>query len=96
MAQTVKKVIAEVAEVGDKLLSVVDVEVGRKHTHDIEGSFKKEEVQLAFRNHGGFIEGLERDITPVGQHYILQHFDVPLVTDLASYRYSSTGGWFGG
>lgn len=36
-----------------------------------------EELALAARNHGMPLEGLRYDITPVGLHYILIHFDIP-------------------
>jgi DMSO/TMAO reductase YedYZ molybdopterin-dependent catalytic subunit len=36
-----------------------------------------EELQLATRNRGMPLEGLRYDITPVGMHYLLIHFDVP-------------------
>ena len=36
-----------------------------------------EELQLAARNHGMPLEGLRYDITPVGMHYLLTHFDIP-------------------
>lgn len=38
-----------------------------------------EELQLGTRNHGMPLEGLRYDITPVGMHYLLVHFDVPAV-----------------
>ena len=38
-----------------------------------------EELQLAARNHGMPLEGLRHDITPVGMHYLLIHFDIPAV-----------------
>jgi sulfane dehydrogenase subunit SoxC len=37
----------------------------------------QEELQLAARNHGMPLEGLRYDITPVGMHYLLTHFDIP-------------------
>jgi DMSO/TMAO reductase YedYZ molybdopterin-dependent catalytic subunit len=40
-----------------------------------------EELQLAARNHGMQLEGLRYDITPIGMHYLLIHFDVPLVDE---------------
>ncbi len=43
--------------------------------------FYKEEVQLALRNRGMPLEGLRYDITPVGMHYLLIHFDIPEVPD---------------
>ena len=36
-----------------------------------------EELALAARNHGMPLEGLRYDITPVGMHYLLIHFDIP-------------------
>jgi len=36
-----------------------------------------EELQLATRNRGMPLEALRYDITPVGMHYLLIHFDVP-------------------
>jgi DMSO/TMAO reductase YedYZ molybdopterin-dependent catalytic subunit len=40
-----------------------------------------EELQLAARNHGMQLEGLRYDITPIGMHYLLIHFDVPHVDE---------------
>src|SRR5918999_875518 len=39
--------------------------------------FTREEVWLAFRNHGMHLEGMRYPITPVGMHYLLIHFDIP-------------------
>jgi DMSO/TMAO reductase YedYZ molybdopterin-dependent catalytic subunit len=38
-----------------------------------------EELQLAARNHGMPLEALRYDVTPVGMHYLLVHYDVPVV-----------------
>jgi sulfane dehydrogenase subunit SoxC len=38
-----------------------------------------QELQSATRNHGMPLEGLRYDITPIGMHYLLVHFDVPFV-----------------
>jgi sulfane dehydrogenase subunit SoxC len=38
-----------------------------------------EELQLAARNHGFPHEALRHDITPVGLHYLLIHYDIPFV-----------------
>jgi len=43
---------------------------------DNEG-FTAEEVRLALRNPGMPLEALRRDLTPIGMHYVLVHFDVP-------------------
>jgi DMSO/TMAO reductase YedYZ molybdopterin-dependent catalytic subunit len=44
----------------------------------LEG-FRVEELQLAARNHGMPLEALRYDVTPVGLHYLLTHYDIPLV-----------------
>jgi sulfane dehydrogenase subunit SoxC len=38
-----------------------------------------EELQLAARNHALPLEALRHDVTPVGLHYLLIHFDIPHV-----------------
>jgi len=38
-----------------------------------------EELQLAARNHGMPLEALRYAITPVGLHYLLIHYDIPVV-----------------
>jgi DMSO/TMAO reductase YedYZ molybdopterin-dependent catalytic subunit len=60
----------------------------RVHT---DGLYTREEVQLANRNHGALLETLRHDVTPVGLHYLLSHFDVPYVPDEASWRLEVTG-----
>ncbi|HEX8085935.1 MAG TPA: sulfite oxidase [Solirubrobacteraceae bacterium] len=44
-----------------------------------------EELQLAARNHGMPLEALRHPVTPVGLHYLLIHYDIPIV-DPATYR----------
>lgn len=44
-----------------------------------------EELQLAARNHGLPLEALRFDVTPVGLHYLLIHYDIPEV-DPAAWR----------
>jgi sulfane dehydrogenase subunit SoxC len=41
--------------------------------------FTSEELRLAARNHGMPLEALRYDLTPVGLHYLLIHFDIPAV-----------------
>ena len=36
-----------------------------------------EELALAARNHGMPLEALRYDLTPLGLHYLLIHFDIP-------------------
>jgi DMSO/TMAO reductase YedYZ molybdopterin-dependent catalytic subunit len=38
-----------------------------------------EELQLAARNHGMPLEVLREDVTPIGLHYLLTHYDIPHV-----------------
>ena len=44
-----------------------------------------DELSLATRNHGMPLEALRYDRTPVGLHYLLIHYDIPLV-DAAALR----------
>jgi DMSO/TMAO reductase YedYZ molybdopterin-dependent catalytic subunit len=49
-----------------------------------------EELQLAARNHGMPLEALRYPVTPVGLHYLLTHYDVPVV-DPESWRLTVSG-----
>jgi DMSO/TMAO reductase YedYZ molybdopterin-dependent catalytic subunit len=49
-----------------------------------------EELQLAARNHGMPLEALRHEITPVGLHYLLVHYDIPVV-DPATWRLTIGG-----
>ena len=44
-----------------------------------ESGITQEELRLAARNHAMPLEALRWPITPVGLHYLLVHYDVPLV-----------------
>jgi DMSO/TMAO reductase YedYZ molybdopterin-dependent catalytic subunit len=44
-----------------------------------------EELQLATRNRGMPLEALRYDVTPTGLHYLLVHFDIPML-DAATWR----------
>ena len=57
----------------------------------LEGPFMREEVVLANRNHGILTEALRHDVTPLGLHYLLSHFDVPYVEDGAAWRLAVDG-----
>jgi DMSO/TMAO reductase YedYZ molybdopterin-dependent catalytic subunit len=50
-----------------------------------------EELQLAARNHAMPLEALRFPVTPIGLHYLLIHYDVPVV-DPASWRLTVRGG----
>lgn len=49
-----------------------------------------EELQLATRNHGMPLEALRYDITPIGLHYLLIHFDIPAAEE-STWRLEVTG-----
>src|SRR5438094_4441469 len=49
-----------------------------------------DELQLAARNHGMPLEALRYDLTPVGLHYLLIHYDIPAV-DPAAWRLTLDG-----
>lgn len=49
-----------------------------------------QELQLAARNHGMPLEAMRWDITPVGLHYLLTHYDIPAV-DPMSWRLEVDG-----
>ncbi|MBW3096444.1 molybdopterin-dependent oxidoreductase [Pseudohoeflea coraliihabitans] len=44
-----------------------------------DGLYSEDEVRLANRNSGVLLESLSKDITPTGLHYLLNHFDVPML-----------------
>src|SRR5919197_1252941 len=41
--------------------------------------FNQVELQLAARNHGMPLEALRYPVTPAGLHYLLIHYDIPVV-----------------
>lgn len=49
-------------------------------TRNAVPEFSRQELALANRNSGVLLETLECDITPTGLHYLLTHFDVPLLS----------------
>ena len=42
-----------------------------------------EELQLATRNHGMPLEAMRHEVTPVGLHYLLIHYDIPHIHQVA-------------
>jgi DMSO/TMAO reductase YedYZ molybdopterin-dependent catalytic subunit len=50
-----------------------------------DGPLTFEELQLAARNRGMPLEALRYDLTPTGLHYLLIHWDIPLM-DAAAWR----------
>jgi DMSO/TMAO reductase YedYZ molybdopterin-dependent catalytic subunit len=45
----------------------------------VGSDISREQLQLAARNHGMPLEALRHEITPIGLHYLLIHFDIPAV-----------------
>ncbi len=54
-------------------------------------AFAREEVRLANRNSGILLEALRHDITPLGLHYLLTHFDLPYVAHAEDWRLEIAG-----
>jgi DMSO/TMAO reductase YedYZ molybdopterin-dependent catalytic subunit len=46
---------------------------------DLPDGIGLDELQLATRNHGMPLEALRYDLTPLGLHYLLIHYDIPAV-----------------
>lgn len=59
-------------------------------TPEMDDAFERVEVQLAKRNHGVPLEGLRYDVTPLGMHFVLSHFDIPAI-DPDAWRLSIGG-----
>jgi len=49
-----------------------------------------DELRMAARNHGMPLEMLSQDVTPVGLHYLLTHYDIP-VLDQGTFRLAVDG-----
>ena len=64
---------------------------GAKRPEVTEGVFSPEEVALANRNSGALLETLGLDITPTGTHYLLNHFDVPVLVRGSEHMLSLRG-----
>ena len=60
-----RAIVSEVGIAADRLVGVVS------------DPYDATDIALAGRNRGMPIEMLRYDITPVGTHYMLTHFDVP-------------------
>lgn len=55
------------------------------------GDYSGAEVTLANRNNGTLLETLQHDVTPIGAHYLLNHFDVPYVESASDWQLSIAG-----
>jgi DMSO/TMAO reductase YedYZ molybdopterin-dependent catalytic subunit len=62
----------------------------RRPGNETEGTFSAAETVLAFRCHGFPLEHLRETITPIGEHFVLMHFDIPRL-DAATHRVSIGG-----
>src|SRR6476659_7190264 len=65
-------------------MSVTDVSQPSRVAGPDEG-VGLDELGLAARNHGMPLELMRHDLTPLGAHYLLTHYDIPQV-DPATYR----------
>jgi DMSO/TMAO reductase YedYZ molybdopterin-dependent catalytic subunit len=63
---------------------------GREPRPHLEGDFVHEELALAYRNSALPLEALAYDVTPLGLHYTLSHFDLPRL-DPAAFRLAVGG-----
>ncbi len=68
-------------------MSAIDQRATRAALPGVEASeqITAAELRLATRNHGLPLEALAYDITPTGLHYLLVHYDIPVV-DPATWR----------
>lgn len=53
----------------------------RGRRSNVEGAFAAEELELALRHVSMPLEALRYDVTPVGLHYTLCHFDIPAIDE---------------
>jgi DMSO/TMAO reductase YedYZ molybdopterin-dependent catalytic subunit len=60
-------------------------------TEEVRGGVTFDELGLAARNHGMPLEALRCDVTPIGLHYLLCHYDIPAI-DATAWRLSVDGG----
>jgi DMSO/TMAO reductase YedYZ molybdopterin-dependent catalytic subunit len=54
------------------------------------GGISLDELRLAARNHAMPLEALRYDVTPVGLHYLLIHYDIPVI-DASTWRLQVDG-----
>ncbi|GAA4592350.1 sulfite oxidase [Planotetraspora phitsanulokensis] len=63
-------------------MDVTLAEISRPGRVDTGEGISTEELALAARNHGIPLEALRYDVTPPGLHYLLIHYDIPLLDPL--------------
>lgn len=56
----------------------------------LDAGVSLDELRLAARNHGMPLEALHYDVTPVGLHYLLTHYDIPVI-NAAGWRLTVNG-----
>jgi DMSO/TMAO reductase YedYZ molybdopterin-dependent catalytic subunit len=71
-------------------MDVTLADISRPGRVDTGEGISGEELALAARNHGIPLEALRYDVTPLGLHYLLIHYDIPLV-DPAEWRLAVSG-----
>ncbi|MDQ3326421.1 MAG: sulfite oxidase [Actinomycetota bacterium] len=78
MTETSKRVAGSNAAAGAGLPAAVSAPA---RIADPGEQISVEELQLAARNHGLPLEALACDITPPGLHYLLTHYDMPILDE---------------
>ena len=68
----------------------LEIILASEGAHTSDEKFFRHEVALAFRNRGIPSEALRLPITPTGMHYLLNHFDVPII-DAKTWKLSIGG-----
>ena len=58
-------------------VSTAEQVIGPSRIAEIGEGISQDELQLAGRNHGMPLEALRYDVTPIGLHYLLIHYDIP-------------------
>jgi DMSO/TMAO reductase YedYZ molybdopterin-dependent catalytic subunit len=64
-------------------VSAAEQVVGPARIAEIGEGISQDELQLAGRNHGMPLEAMRYDVTPIGLHYLLIHYDIPDVDPTA-------------
>ena len=63
---------------------------GAARIAEVGEAITAEELALAARNHGMPLEAMRYDVTPAGLHYLLTHYDIPVV-DPSTWRLRVAG-----
>lgn len=77
-AATLEERLCDVQGGGESVtVSTAEPVIGAARIAEIGEGISEDELQLAGRNHGLPLEALRYDVTPVGLHYLLIHYDIP-------------------